>query len=82
MAKIIQIESTSCPCCNTELGAIEPIDDAPEFGTVPVSITICDYCGHLMIVEYDLTLREPTTAERREIANHPTLVAEWQRWSN
>jgi C4-type Zn-finger protein len=82
MAKMIQIESTSCPCCDTVLDAIEPIDGAPEFGTVPVSITICDCCGHLMMVEYDLTLREPTTAERREMANYPTLVAERRRWGS
>jgi hypothetical protein len=56
--------------------AIEPVDDTPEFGTVPLSVTACASCGHLMIVEHDLTLREPTTDELRKAAKHPDVVAE------
>jgi hypothetical protein len=58
------------------LDAIEPINGALEFGTVPVNVTICDCCGHLMLVEYDLSLREPTPQELRELTNHPTVLAE------
>ena len=56
--------------------AIEPVDDTPEFGTVPLSVTVCACCGHLMIVEHDLTLREPTTDELCKAAKHPDVVAE------
>ena len=77
MAKFIPIEPTCCPCCDTRLDGIEPIDGAPEFGTVPVSITICDCCGHMMMVEHDLTLRELTTEEHREVINHGRLAPRW-----
>jgi C4-type Zn-finger protein len=82
MAKMVRIEPRSCPCCDSMLDAIEPIDGAPEFGTVPVNITICDCCGHLMLVEYDLRLREPTPQELRELTNHPTVLAERRKSVN
>jgi hypothetical protein len=63
MAKIISMEAARCFRCDTMIYAIEPVDDAPEFGSVPLSVTVCACCGHLMIVEHDLTLREPTTDE-------------------
>ena len=75
MAKIIQIEA-ACSRCDTMIYAIEPVDDMPEFGTVPLSVTVCACCGHLMIVEHDLTLREPTTDELCKAAKHPDVVAE------
>jgi len=58
---------------------IEPIDGTPEFGTVPVKLTVCDCCGHWMMVEHDLTLRELTTEEHREVINLPNVVAERRR---
>ena len=79
MAKMIRIEPTSCPCCDTMLDGIEPIDGALEFGTVPVNLTVCNCCGHLMMVDHDLTLRELTTEEHREVINLPTVVAERRR---
>jgi C4-type Zn-finger protein len=77
MAKITRmIEAARCFRCDTMIYAIEPVDDTPEFGTVRLSVTVCACCGHLMIVEHDLTLREPTTDEFRKAANHPDVVAE------
>jgi len=76
MAKIIQIEATCCSRCDTMIDAIEPVDDTPEFGTVPMNVTLCVCCGHLMMVEHNLTLREPTTDELRKLAKHPGVVAE------
>jgi C4-type Zn-finger protein len=76
MAKIIQIEATCCSRCDTMIDAIEPVRDTPEFGTVPMKVTLCVCCGHLMMVEHDLTLREPTTSELRKLANHPGVIAE------
>lgn len=81
MATMIRIEPTLCPCCDTNLDAIEPIDGGSEFGTVSV-VTVCDCCGHLMLVQHDLTLRELTTAERREMINHPKVIAELRRSVN
>ena len=74
MAKMIRIEPTSCLCCDTMLDGIEPINGAPEFGPVPVNLTVCNCCGH-----FDLTLRELTTEEHRELINLPTVVAERRR---
>ena len=76
MANIIQIEATCCFRCDTTIHAIESVGDTPEFGAVPLSVTVCACCGHLMIVEHDLTLREPTTDELRKAAKHPSVVAE------
>jgi hypothetical protein len=59
MAKIVRIEAACCFRCDTMIYAIEPIDDTPEFETVPLSVTVCPCCGHLMIVEHDLNLPPP-----------------------
>jgi hypothetical protein len=75
MAKMIRIERTSCPCCDTMLDGIEPIDGAPVFGAVPVTLTVCNCCGHLMRVGRNLTLRELTNEQRREAVNLPAVVA-------
>ena len=64
------------------LDGIEPINGAPEFGPVPVNLTVCNCCGHLMMVEHDLTLRELTTEEFHAAINHPIVVAERLRWVN
>ena len=58
------------------LYAIELVGDAPEFGTVPMNVTACVCCGHLMMVERDLTLREPTTDELRKVVKQPGVAAE------
>ena len=81
MAKVVRISPTSCPCCDTVLD-VEPIDGTPELGTVPINLTACNCCGHLMMVECNLTLRELTTEEFRAVINHPTVVAERRRWVN
>jgi hypothetical protein len=82
MATIIQIEATCCLCCDTVIDAIEPIAGTPKIGTVPMNVTICGCCGHLMIVELDLTLREPTTDELGRLTKHPTIDAERRRSVN
>ena len=82
MAKVVRISPRPCPCCDTVLDGIEPIDGAPELATVSISLTGCDCCGHLMMVERNLTLRELTAEEFHAVINHPTVVAEWRRWVN
>ena len=82
MARVVRISPRSCPCCDTVLDGIEPIDGTLELGTVPINLTACDCCGHLMMVERNLTLRELTTEEFRAVIHHPTVVAERWRWVN
>ena len=40
-----------------------------------MNVTVCVCCGHLMMIEHDLTLREPTTDEF-QVGKHPGVVAE------
>jgi hypothetical protein len=75
------MSSTSCPCCDTELD-VEQIRGAPELGMVPINLTVCDCCGHLMMLDRNLTLRELTTEEFHAAINHPIVVAERLRWVN
>jgi C4-type Zn-finger protein len=75
MAKMIRIERASCPCCDSMLDGIEPIDGAPVFGMDPFTLIVCNCRGHLMMVEHDLTLRELTAEEHREVINLPAVVA-------
>ena len=56
MAKVARIRPTSCPCCDTVFDRIEPIDGPLELGTVSISLTGCDCCGHLMMVERNVIL--------------------------
>jgi hypothetical protein len=58
------------------INAIEPVADTPKLGTARMNITLCVCCGHLMMIEHDLTLREPTTDELCKLAKHPGVVAE------
>jgi hypothetical protein len=81
MAKVARMSSTYCPCCDTELD-VEPIHGAPELGMMPINLTACDCCGHLMLVDRNLTLRELTTVEFHAVINHPVVVAERWRWVN
>ena len=45
-------------------------EDAPS----PGDISLCLYCGHVMIYGENLGLREPTDSEIVEIADNPELV--------
>jgi hypothetical protein len=64
------------------LDGIEPIDATPELGTVPINLILCDCCGHIMMAERNLALRELTTLEFRAVINHPTVVAELRQRVN
>jgi len=76
MTKMMWIEAGHCFRCDTLICAIEPVTDTTEFGTVPLTVTVCACCGHLMIVKHDFTLREPTKDEVCKAAKHPDVVAE------
>ena len=82
MANVVRISPRRCPCRDTVFDGIKPIESTPELGTVPINLTACDCCGHLMMVERNLTLRELTTEEFRAVIHHPTVVAERWRWLN
>ncbi len=66
-----------CLSCGKTLDAAACIDSvngeaiAPDPGT----ITVCIDCGHVMIFDDDLRLREPTDEEREQIASDERLRA-------
>lgn len=41
----------------------------------PGSVTVCIYCGHIMVFGDGLILRDPTTAEIAEIAGDRRILA-------
>jgi len=51
-----------CPYCQNKLSAatgLRETDQAPDEG----ALTVCLYCGELLIFNADLTLRKPTQEE-------------------
>jgi len=46
-------------------------DGSPQTGDV----TICIYCGHIMVYDKKLNFREPNTEEARQIAGDPRILA-------
>jgi hypothetical protein len=72
-----RIPPSPCPGCGKVLDAATGVDDkglhqrSPEAGDV----TVCISCGHIMVFAHDLTLRNPTAAEMREIAGNRHVIA-------
>lgn len=62
-----------CPSCGSKLnGATDPVGDAtPSSG----DITVCLYCGHILVFTDDLRLRNPTDEEIHEIAGDVRILA-------
>jgi hypothetical protein len=66
------IPISRCSRCRATLSACEMFDgdDKPKAG----SITICLDCGHTMIFDSDLSLRELNDQELYELAGDPVFV--------
>jgi len=60
-----------CRICDTALDSAMPI----ESGTHPCegAFSMCFYCGDVTVFRADLTLREATLSERRELARNLKL---------
>jgi hypothetical protein len=41
----------------------------------PGDVTVCFYCGHIMVFGDDLLMRNPTDAEIHDIAGDPRVLA-------
>jgi hypothetical protein len=62
-----------CTSCGKSMDAASNADEAPT-PPHPGDISICLYCGHLMVFDSDLCLRALTDAEIVEVAGDPRLV--------
>jgi hypothetical protein len=40
----------------------------------PGDVTVCLYCGHIMVFSDDLLMRNPTAAEIHQIAGDPRIL--------
>lgn len=70
----------ACTACGKQLDAVSHVkgDAIPDEG----DISLCLYCGHIMVFGQDLILREPTTAECSEIAGRKDILAvQKARWA-
>jgi hypothetical protein len=62
-----------CTKCARPLTAATETDGGPEHRPDPGAISICAYCGYLMIFDTNLRLRELTEAELDEIMSDREL---------
>lgn len=62
-----------CINCRCDLSAHTNIIDREAMPT-PGDVAVCLYCGHIMIWEEDMELREPTDEEAFSMAGDPDLV--------
>jgi hypothetical protein len=69
------ISGSSCTNCGRFLHGITGVDVDEDDRPNPGSITICLYCGHVMVFADDLTLRNPTVIEQIKIAGDPRILA-------
>ena len=71
--KTSDIPASPCLSCGKRNDATTSCfgDNVPSAGDV----TVCFYCGHIMVFNNDLTLRNPTNAEIRHIAGDRRILA-------
>ena len=62
-----------CASCGKSMDAASNADEA-HTPPHPGDISICLYCGHLMLFDSDLCLRALTDAEIVEVAGDPRIV--------
>lgn len=61
-----------CLNCDAVLDASSSTDEDTR-GPEPGDATICFYCGHLMVFDHELNLRNPNDDELIEMAGDPRL---------
>lgn len=74
LGKTQQIPEAACIGCGCKTNAATPIgaDNAfPQAGDA----TVCLQCGHIMVYNADLSLRDPIDKEMHAIAGDPRIVS-------
>ncbi len=72
------LSPSTCPTCGAILDAATGVKDmAIDDSAVPSpgDATVCIRCGGLAIFDKRLSLRRPTSAERRSLLRMPEVVA-------
>jgi Zn ribbon nucleic-acid-binding protein len=79
-----RVPVSKCPVCGepNDMAASIEADVTPK----PGDFSVCLECGHVMVYDYELKLREPTSADLIEIAGDKKLlfatqvVGWWRDW--
>src|SRR4051812_10831976 len=64
-----------CLKCGYATDRASSIGGLKPRGPKPGDVTVCIQCTHIMLFNPDLTLRDPTTEELRDILEDPRIVA-------
>jgi hypothetical protein len=76
-----RVKDSNCLACGELCTAASGVDvkpgaDRPE----PGRITVCLFCGHIMAFAEDMSMRELTNEEARDVAGDPRILAlQWAR---
>jgi hypothetical protein len=71
----VRTEPNHCLNCGKLCDGATAVGEAGIVRPEPDSITICLYCGHLMVFDDEMRFRELTDAEYHEVADDPRIVA-------
>lgn len=71
-SKSTRVPGTDCPSCQQRLDAATGIGGRRR--PKPGNVTLCFYCGHILVFDEGLLLREPTGEEMHEIAGNKVLL--------
>lgn len=61
----------NCSVCGHSMDRAAQVDGQAR--PAPDDFTLCIRCGHVMVFAADLSVREPTVAELKEIACNPII---------
>ena len=61
------------PACGRRIEGATCVSD-PDAVPGPGTVTLCLYCGHIMVFTENMTLRDPTVAEYMQIAGDPVIA--------
>jgi hypothetical protein len=67
-------KKSRCPSCRRDLSGYSSAPYEKQVTPRPGDITICLYCGHLLVFADDLTVRNPTDAEMTSLAGNREVL--------
>ncbi len=65
----------ACLNCGKPLDAASEVAEKPEDAPKPGCVTLCAYCGHIMVFADDMSFRELTDEEITTVAGDERIVA-------
>ena len=72
-----RVKESACINCGAALTAATAVEGVGDEERLPEpgDLTVCMYCKHLMMFADDLTLRNLTDDEMKEVAGDPRMLA-------